>query len=69
MSSRYKCISTNRKRAEQFCINKSETNRCPKNCLSCANSFSDDAGAAHILRCVIKDNKIVDENFCCEDYN
>lgn len=64
-----KTFFTNRKEAEQFCVNKSAINRCPKDCLSCANSFSDDVGETHVLRCVLKDDKIVDENFCCEDYN
>ena len=46
--------------------------KCPKDCLSCSNSFSEPAeteGQPDILHCMIKDGEIVDEDGCCEEYN
>ena len=43
---------------------------CPKDCLSCANSFSeqgDENGV--ILICMYHCEMIVCENYYCEDYN
>lgn len=45
---------------------------CPKNCLSCANSFSEPSATnteKDILHCMIHNEKVVDENYSCEDYN
>lgn len=46
--------------------------KCPKDCLSCANSFSEPAHSESepdILHCMEQDGKIVNENDCCEKYN
>lgn len=42
------------------------TNR-HKDCLSCANSFSDDGSDGDILRCMLHGGKIVKEDKCCND--
>ena len=45
---------------------------CPKDCLSCANSFSEPAkneNEPDILHCVEKNGKIVKDTDCCELYN
>lgn len=43
---------------------------CSKDCLSCANSFSEQGDEnGDILHCMKHDEMIVDENCYCEDYN
>ena len=45
---------------------------CPKDCLSCDNSFSEPAKKENepdILHCVEKNGKIVKDTDCCELYN
>lgn len=45
---------------------------CPKDCLSCANSFSEPSATnteKDVLHCMIHNEKVVDENYFCEDYN
>lgn len=45
---------------------------CPKDCLSCSNSFSEPSQDEHepdILHCMEKGGEVVDENDCCELYN
>lgn len=49
-----------------------DMNDCHKDCLSCANSFSEpsqDENESDILHCMEKDGQVVDENDCCELYN
>lgn len=40
-----------------------------KDCLSCANSFSESLEDTDVLRCMEYNEEIVDENGYCEDYN
>lgn len=40
-----------------------------KDCLSCANSFSADSPDGDILRCMLYDGKIVEEDDCCGEWN
>lgn len=40
-----------------------------KDCLSCVNSFSDDSPDGDILRCMIRDGKIVREDEYCDEWN
>ena len=40
-----------------------------KDCLSCANSFSSDSSDGDILRCMLYDGKIVEEDGCCGEWN
>jgi hypothetical protein len=40
-----------------------------KDCLSCANSFSEPSGSDDILRCMIKDGKVIKEDDICEEWN
>lgn len=45
---------------------------CPKDCLNCANSFSEPSATnteKDVLHCMIHNEKVVDENYSCEDYN
>jgi len=43
---------------------------CLKDCLSCANSFSEPSDNGNdILYCIVHDEEIVEETYCCEDYN
>ena len=47
---------------------------CPKNCLSCANSFSEPAqetqeNGSDILHCMERGGEIVQEDGYCADYN
>lgn len=39
----------------------------PKDCLSCANSFSEEGKEFDILHCVLHD-KVVEDDECCKDY-
>lgn len=42
----------------------------PKDCLSCANSFSEPSDNGNdILHCMVHNEEIVEEDYCCEDYN
>lgn len=40
-----------------------------KNCLNCANSFSQQNSEGDILRCMLYDGKIVEEDKCCGEWN
>lgn len=43
-----------------------------KDCLSCANSFSEpaqDESRQDVLHCMEKDGEVVDESGYCEEYN
>ena len=43
---------------------------CPKDCLCCANSFSEQSNEGNdILLCMVRDEEVVEENYCCEDNN
>ena len=43
---------------------------CPKDCSSCANSFSEQGDEnGDILHCMEHEEMIVDENYYCKDYN
>ncbi len=43
---------------------------CPKDCLSCTNSFSEQGDEnGDVLHCMEHDEMIVDEKYYCEDYN
>ena len=45
---------------------------CPKNCLSCSNSFSEPAeneNEPDILHCMLRDGEIVSEDDYCEEYS
>ena len=67
-----KTFFTTREAAERFCASANqerESGRCPKDCLSCANSFYDDVNEQPVLRCMIKNGEIVEEDFYCEEYN
>ncbi len=42
----------------------------PKDCLSCANSFSESSDNGNdIFHCMIHNEEIVEESYCYEDYN
>lgn len=46
--------------------------QCQKNCLNCANSFSEpsfDENKPDVLHCMEHDGKVVDADDYCEDYN
>ena len=47
---------------------KSHTNQ-HKDCLSCANSFSEHCPDGDILRCVLHDGTIVGEDECCGEWD
>ena len=40
-----------------------------RDCLSCANSFSEERVDGDVLHCMIKDGAIVKETDCCEEWN
>ena len=43
---------------------------CTKNCLNCTNSFSEPSDNGNdILHCMVHGEEIVEEEYCCEDYN
>lgn len=50
------------------------TNRHPqtgvRDCLSCSNSFSEQKDDGNdVLHCMVHNEEIVKEDYCCEDYN
>ena len=50
----------------------SNMHECPKDCLSCANSFSEPAeneNESDVLHCMEKDGQVVSETDCCDEYN
>lgn len=43
---------------------------CPKDCSNRVNSFSEPSDNGNdILHCMVHDEEIVEEEYCCEDYN
>lgn len=43
---------------------------CPKDCLSCSNSFLEPKDDGNdVLHCMVHNEEIVEKNYCCEDYN
>lgn len=40
-----------------------------KDCLSCANSFSEERPNGDVLHCMLFDDKIVEENQYCDEWN
>lgn len=47
---------------------KPHTNRY-KDCLSCANSFSEEHSDGDVLHCMLHNEKIVDDNEYCDEWN
>ena len=45
------------------------TNKCPQDCLSCANSFSESSNNGDILHCMERDGEIVCETDWCAKWN